>query len=309
MKSLILAEKKDFRGFNENINFENISKLNNLIYDICLNVPYIGYQLALEADFLKFDQNTEHILEQYDVIITIGPFLNKKYKEKQLLCYIEKEPDDLSEIGEKRKYDQSSPLIEQPYDIHLNNYNIENNGYNLSCPYIYDLNYFKQYNINHKHKNKIFVQRRTNLSSNFYQIFSNILKDHELFLNNIKSYNEYFKNLNTCEYSVSLCSNKAAGQVIAESCLLDVICFAKPNKLFSKLLLPKYCLVDNENEVIEKIKELQNNQNLKDEILNEIQYNKNKIDLKYFKNFIKSLYDIKINKLNIPIEQHWINTI
>jgi hypothetical protein len=116
-------------------------------------------------------------------------------------------------------------------------------GNNISCPYVYDIEFFNKIK-QPKESNKTFIQKRTQLND----LKENIMS--ETFGN--VCYMDYWKNLSTCEYAVDLCKNKSAGQVIAECSLLDVICFASPHKLMSQLLLPEFCHVNDEAETIKK---------------------------------------------------------
>jgi hypothetical protein len=307
MKVAFLREKNDFRAFNENYFHTNLKELGNNVYDICEEVPFLGYILASKSDYFLFNNyDNFNFLEKYDVIITIGPFLKQKYKKNQLLMYFEKEPDDLSHRAENRIYSSSSLNIKQPYDVFLNNYDHHINQNNICCPYLYDVEYFKQFH-KVKTKNKLFVQRRTKLSNNVLNYFPEKAYDHSTSDAKSKNYNKYYEYKSDCEYAVTLCQNKAAGQVIAESSLLNIICFAKPHKLFSKILLPDFCYINNENDFITKVNYLNTNEDFKNTILKQIEMNVQKINNKHFNNLIENCYEKFINRKDIELSPEWMS--
>ena len=307
MKVAFLRQKNDFRAFNENYSYSNLEKMGDLVYDICEDVPFLGYILASKSDYFLFDDyDNFDFLKNYDVIITIGPFLKQKYKKNQLLMYFEKEPDDLSHRHENRIYSSSSLNIEQPYDVFLNNYDFAINENNICCPYLYNIDFYKKFH-KIKVKNKLFVQRRTNLSNTILNYFPEKAYDHSTSDAKSKNYNRYYEYKSNCEYAVSLCNNKAAGQIVAECSLLNIISFAKPHKLFSKILLPSFCHINNEIDFIEKVQYLNTNENFKNTILEQIQNNVKKISNQNFVTLIQNCYDKYINKNDITIYPEWMN--
>jgi hypothetical protein len=287
MKTAFLKRPTDFRTYDRNIEFSEIEKWGNDIYDNLKDASYIGYILALKCDLFLYTPDLDNSLLNYDVILSITPILKKRLKDEQLLCYIEPEPIELS-FNEHRVWSKDQPP-EYPYDLLLDNfYDIHTAGH-ISSPYAFDLAYFEQLK-QPKKEGRVFVQKRTSISG-FQDIYTENWGE--------RSYPQFVKDLSTCEYAINLCENGSSGQIIAECSLLDVICFARPHKIYTKILLSEFCHISNEQEFYEKINILKNDSSLKVSILQDIKNNCKKIDINNFRALIEEAFLEHQNKAEI----------
>jgi hypothetical protein len=285
MKVAFIKKEIDFRLSTKSIMWEEIESLGSFnLHNIVRDVPFLGIILSTKADFLILEHWDTNKLAEYDVILTIGPILEKKINSKQLLCYFECEPVDLAQGHGNKNFIKVDQQPEFEYDYLLNNFSFENFQRNISCPYVYDVDLFVQISkLAKKVPGKLFKQKRTVLSTLQTAVTENFEN---------RSFNDYCIELAGCEYAVNLCNNGAAGQVIADCCLLGVICFAREHKLMSKLLLPNFCYVNTEQDVIDKIDYLEKNNDFKLNLLQTINENVNRyISLNSFKQLIHKLYN------------------
>lgn len=288
MKSCVVKKANNGRVFHNTIywdNFPHDSFLNQ-----CLDVPYVGYIQALEADFLVYEEIDPTLLDNYDVVIYLSNDSNLlEYKPKGTLYVIPCEP-----IDSLVKDDCSGYYI-------INNYYTEGLPKNhLSYPYTYDLDTFYKYKTKEK-QNFVFKQRRSpviDLPNGFeYQSEGDILPLRYSAWNTERV--DYIKKLNLCKYAYSTCLSFSPGQVIAEASMLGVIIFSTPQKLITKLLLPEFCLVNTAEEVKEKIEILEKDNTLYENILTEIDVNVKKyLSLSSFKQFIEQNEQIHSNNNN-----------
>ncbi len=277
MKSCVVKKAGNGRVFHNTIYWEHFPHDNFL--NQCLDVPYVGYIQALEADFLVFEEINPTLLDNYDVVIYLSNDSNPLgYKPKGSLYVVPCEPVDTL-----AKADVDGYYI-------INNYYTENLPSNhLSYPYTYDLDTFYKYRTKEK-QNFVFKQRRSSvidLPEGFeYQSEGGILPLHYSAWDTERV--EYIKKLNSCKYAYSTCLSFSPGQVIAEASMLGVIIFSTPQKLITKLLLPEFCLINTAEEVKTKIEMLEKDSILYENILAEIDINVKKyLSLSSFKQFIE----------------------
>lgn len=267
-KSAFITDNNEWRVFKQSYLF---NELNNIdIYENCVDVPFLGFIQSLQCDFYKRPSDiTPEQYKTYDVILTIKPFLTHKF-DHQKLFYFEPEPKDI----------QNWSNFNSVYDYLLDNYSDKTFEKTISCPYVYDIEKIKSYK-QPKIKYKHFLQKHS-----INRFAGNYMTEKY----GTTMYPQYYKSLSECEYGINLNTNGSAGQVIAECCILDVIMFARPHKLFTKLLLPEFCMVDTFDEAREKINFLQNNESEKRILLEKIQCNVQKhLSLDQFKKLINSL--------------------
>jgi len=246
----------NFRCFNCEIFAEEFPKdiLNsNLIKDL----PFTGFIKSLEADFKFFENITEEDLSRYDYIFYIS--------------YTDEIPEMIISNVSKFIYIPTEPQYTNCYNngfFVLNTY-LQNIAYEkiLFHPYVYDLDYFNKFKKLYK-ENKIFKQKRSPLIK-----VDNFTFLEESFGN--RSYIDYFEELSKCKYSYSLCRSESPGQVISDSSIVGVLTFSTPNKIMAQKCLPKYCLVENEIELQEKILELEGNDKMYQSLMEEINCNVN----------------------------------
>ncbi len=246
MKSCLIKTKSNGRVYGTSLMWENFPHDNflNFFYD----VSYVGYIQALQADFYVFEEIQSDIskLYQYDIIIFLSnanesvPFQLQGKKIFIIPC----EPWDL--------------LVnrDSEYNYVINNYYTSNlNNNHLSYPYVYDLKTFSKFR-NIRKENLIFRQRRSGMIENI-ENFSVLTEGQVLNVSYSawdKNRTDYLVNLSRCKYAYSLCVSPSPGQVIAEAALVGCLVFSTPQKIFAKHLLPEFCIVQNEQEVAQKIK-------------------------------------------------------
>ena len=288
MKSCVVKKADNGRVFHNTIYWKDFP--HDTFLNQCLDVPYVGYIQALEADFLVYEEIDPILLDSYDVIIYLSNNNNLlEYKPKGSLYVIPCEPDD----------NLSKSPIDSCYVI--NNYYTERIPPNhLIYPYTYDLDTFYKYRTKRKQK-FVFKQRRSsviNLPEGFeYQSEGSILPLYYSAWDLGRT--EYIQKLNSCKYAYSTCLSFSPGQVIAEASMLGVIIFSTPQKLITKLLLPEFCLINEAEEVKEKIEMLEKDSILYKNILAEIDANvKKHLSLSSFKQFIEQNEKIHSNNNN-----------
>jgi len=288
MKSCIVKKSDNGRIFHNTIYWKDFP--HNTFLNQCLDIPYVGYIQALEADFLVYEEINPVLLDNYDVVIYLSNNDNLlEYKPKGSLYVIPCEPDN--------------NLAKSPIDgcCVINNYYTEQIPPNhLVYPYTYDLDTFYKYRTKRKQK-FVFKQRRSpviDLPEGFeYQSEGGILPLHYSAWDLERV--EYIKKLNSCKYAYSTCLSFSPGQVIAEASMLGVIIFSTPQKLITKLLLPEFCLINTAEEVKEKIEMLEKDIILYKNILAEIDANvKKHLSLSSFKQFIEQNEKIHSNNNN-----------
>ena len=77
--------------------------------------------------------------------------------------------------------------------------------------------------------------------------------------------------------------------------LILLISFGRKGKWFHDMIFPEYCQINNIHEAYDKIQELENNQNLRDEIYDYIQNRLHYIDHKQSR---KYLFEQAISKIS-----------
>ena len=288
MKSCVVKKADNGRIFHNTIYWKDFP--HDTFLNQCLDVPYVGYIQALEADFLVYEEIDPILLDSYDVVIYLSNNDNLlEYKPKGSLYVIPCEPDN----------NLSKSPIDSCYVI--NNYYTERIPPNhLIYPYTYDLDTFYKYRTKRKQK-FVFKQRRSpviDLPEEFeYQSEGSILPLHYSAWDLGRT--EYIQKLNSCKYAYSTCLSFSPGQVIAEASMLGVIIFSTPQKLITKLLLPEFCLINEAEEVKEKIEMLEKDSILYKNILAEIDANvKKHLSLSSFKQFIEQNEKIHSNNNN-----------
>jgi hypothetical protein len=274
MKSCIIKGIHDTRIYNRNVFFEEIKNINP--YYFFFDTPWVGIILAFEADFLILNQIDENILSNYDFIFTLNPILQRKYREDQKLFYFETEPADLSPLV-GRYWDSLNQHPIEPYDFLLNNYEIQtNNNRNIPFHYYYDLNSFIKY----EKQEKLFLLQRRSVYENDNIILWRESNYHPHY--DVK-FKEYQEKMSRSQASINLCKNHASGQIIAESILSNTPCFSTINKLFAKILLPDEYIVNDANDVNNKI---ENNVYNNKELLEYAKSNIYKIDYNNAKKYL-----------------------
>ncbi len=269
MKFCIVRNDNLKKSFSKSFNFEEIKKIDVLknIFDL----PFVGLNYYFNADF-RIESQLDP--SQYDCLIYLDQnteFFRKKHNKLIIINGVEIQP------WAWQGKDELLFDIPDNVDYFLNNFILESTiKKQIPFWYRYDTKFFKNI-LKNKNKN-ILIQKRTRLTDIEYEK----IKDYRLFNENYSSvsYTDYFNNLADIKYCINLDDSvyKNAGQIIAECCLMDIICFARNNKLFSKLLLPNFCIVNTVDEAIEKIKILENDFELYKQILSEINLNTLKID-------------------------------
>ena len=244
MKTCLVKSMHDTRIYPRSVFFEEIKNTNP--YDFFIDTPWVGIIMAFEADFLILEHQDESIFANYDFIFTMYPILNKKFKKDQKLFYFELEPEDLAPII-GRSWNSLNQIPVEPYDYLLNNYEIKtNNDKNIPFHYYYDLNLFPK---QEKQENLFLLQRRTQYNNDKIKIWKES-DDHPHY---IMKFKEYQEKLAKSEASITLCKNGASGQIVAESILSGTAAFATENKLFSKILLPSDFIIDNIDDINNKL--------------------------------------------------------
>jgi hypothetical protein len=288
MKSCIVKKADNGRVFYNTLYWKDFPHDDFL--NQCLDVPYVGYIQALEADFLVYEEIDPVLLDSYDVIIYLSNNSDSLgYKPKGSLYVVPCEPADSLAKDNVNSY------------YVINNYYTENLPSNhLSHPYAYDLDAFYKYRTKEKQK-FIFKQRRSSvidLPEGFeYQSEGGLLPLHYSAWDTQRI--EYIKKLNSCKYAYSTCLSFSPGQVIAEASMLGVITFSTPQKLIAKLLLPEFCLINEAEEVKVKIEMLEKDSTLYENILAKIDINVKKyLSLSSFKQFIEQNEKIYSNNNN-----------
>lgn len=288
MKSCVVKKASNGRVFHNTIYWKDFP--HNTFLNQCLDVPYVGYIQALEADFLVYEEIDPTLLDNYDVVIYLSNNSDPLgYKPKGSLYVVPCEPVD----------SLAKAHVDGCYVI--NNYYTEQLPQNhLVYPYTYDLDTFSKYRTEEKQK-FVFKQRRSSvidLPEGFeYQSEGSILPLHYSAWDTERV--DYIKKLNSCKYAYSTCLSYSPGQVIAEASMLGVIIFSTPQKLITKLLLPEFCLINTAEEVREKIEMLEKDSILYKNILAEIDANvKKHLSLSSFKQFIEQNEKIHSNNNN-----------
>lgn len=266
MKTCIIKTKSNGRVFHNSIMWKDFPHKNFL--ETCLDIPYVGYIQALEADFFVYEEiQNKNILDNYQIIIFLSnsnEAIPNELKNKKIFI-IPCEPVDYYANNDSEKY------------FIINNYFWENLPKNhISLPYVYDLKTFENFKKNKK-ENIIFRQRRSEQIKDI-DLFSVITEG--AILN--KSYSAwensrtlYMENLSRCKYTYSTCNSKSPGQVIAEASILGSVVFSTKNKLLAKLILPEFCFISSVDEVKDKIIILEKDENLYNSLLKEIYDNIN----------------------------------
>jgi hypothetical protein len=288
MKSCIIKKADNGRVFHNTIYWKDFP--HDTFLNQCLDVPYVGYVQALEADFLVYEEIDPVLLDNYDIVIYLSNNSDPLgYKPKGSLYVVPCEPTD----------SLAKDHVDGCYVI--NNYYTEQIPPNhLVYPYTYDLDTFYKYRTKEKQK-FVFKQRRSpviDLPEGFeYQSEGGILPLHYSAWDLERV--EYIKKLNSCKYAYSTCLSFSPGQVIAEASMLGVIILSTPQKLITKLLLPEFCLINTAEEVKEKIEMLEKDIILYKNILAEIDANvKKHLSLSSFKQFIEQNEKIYSNNNN-----------
>ncbi len=302
IKCAFIIPRYETRLFDRNVKYEELISWGDEAYVKVRNcqILFIGLLLALKADYITDITGEEH---KYDLIMTLHPMLERKFREDQLSFYIESEPPGNSaELG--RPWDSLNTPIKGPYDYLLNNYILKsNNPRNFPWHFCYDLGFFQRIEST-KIKNKIFLQKRstkgkrsdsplvlpdryiTSVEQSGYVPFNKT---------SLPTYVHYCKELKSCEYMISNCWTDSPGQVTVESVLLDVIPFAPEHKLFTQLLLPKFCWFTTLEEVLSKIDLLESDPALKADIQSQLRENIKKVDYNLFRKDIVDLYEKFVN--------------
>ena len=288
MKSCVVKKVSNGRVFHNTIYWKDFP--HETFLNQCLDVPYVGYVQALEADFLVYEEIDPVLLDNYDVVIYLSNNSDPLgYKPKGSLYVVPCEPTD----------SLAKDHVDGCYVI--NNYYTEQIPPNhLVYPYTYDLDTFSKYRTEEKQK-FVFKQRRSSvidLPEGFeYQNEGSILPLHYSGWDTERV--DYIKKLNLCRNAYSTCLSFSPGQVIAEASMLGVIIFSTPQKLITKLLLPEFCLINETEEVKEKIEMLEKDIILYKNILAEIDANvKKHLSLSSFKQFIEQNEKIYSNNNN-----------
>jgi hypothetical protein len=270
------------KSFISTMSYEEIYNNRYDLDKISYEMPLLGINYYLKADFdylenVDFDKyNNILVLEENDFILK---------NRTDLPCKLFSNGIEIEDGRWQGGYDnKKQPILdfEIPisYTKFLNNFIISNiSDRNISFWYRYYIPYYEKFI---QKKEKIcFIQKRSGNISEIKQLLAARGFDtlEEKYSN--VSYFDYYSNFGKTKYVINLDSNNSAGQVIAESVLMECIVFAKSHKLFSRLLLPEFCIVRSIEEAIEKIDLLEKRQDLLEQILEEIKRSKIKLCSSY----------------------------
>lgn len=268
MKICFCTPKSNFRIFKKEFIFYKDFPNNFLDENVTKDLPFIGFIKALSSDFKFFENISSNDLNYYDYIFYVSyndEIPNLILENSKIFIYVPSEPEYVNCYGIGLKI--LNTYLPSKYDCFMDEI--------FFHPYVYDLDYFKNFRKDFK-KNKIFRQRRSpNINISGFEIMS------ENFGNT--SYFNYFEELSNCKYSYSLCESNSPGQTIADSSIVNVLTFGHPNKIMSQKCLPDFCLVTSIEEIKNKINELENNNFLYNSLIDEMS-NKvfNNLSLKSF---------------------------
>lgn len=256
------------------------------------DVVFLGILIGLKCDFVILNDPAVNLAD-YDMLITLDPILKSKFRENQILCYIECEPFNWNSGGtgifsttqsinflKGRGLELGNihhPTVVEPYDFLLNNYiigSVLHHNIPLWCTFMIDemLPLRKE-----KIPNKCYISTRTLYfgRGRLHPGFS-YLTDYDK--ESGDTYGSFYSNLSTCTFNLSLDETISAGQLTAECAIMDVITLGKRQKTFNKLLLPEYCFIDDMEEGYKKMAEILSNPELKDELVQSTRMNLPKID-------------------------------
>jgi len=109
------------------------------------------------------------------------------------------------------------------------------------------------------------------------------------------SHKEYYQNSGACKYMINLDDGITPGILHGDAAVLGIISFGRKGKWFHDMIFPEYCQINDIHEAYDKIQELENNQNLRDEIYDYIQNRLHYIDHKQSR---KYLFEQAISKIS-----------
>jgi hypothetical protein len=300
MKTAFVKKSNNLRipFFNRNITFGEIdSKREFYLLDreLTEDIVFLGIVIGLGCDFLLLEDSTE-VLPEYDMIVSLDVILNKKYRQDQLLCYIEPEPFGWSSgntgifsnrqsvcVPSVQLADLHNPKLVPPYDYLLNNY-VGYTKYPHSVPYWCRFLIKETQSVAQpKNPDKVYVNIRTmkfhiepsgkGLSPEFRYEFDLGMEERKGI-----TYRSFYSRLSSCKFCLNLDDSISAGQLAAECSILGVITLGKRQKLFNKLLLPEYCFIESAEEGYKKIREINGSNDLYEELLALTSHNLYKID-------------------------------
>ena len=274
------------KSFVRSINFEEISNSEFDVFGNMYEVPFIGLNFYFQADFRI---RSELDPRNYDAIIHLeqGKFENERPHDRLYIV------NGVEIMGSEQWQgsDDLSFAIPDHIDGFLNNFILQDaNEKNMAFHYRYDTRSFAKFISDDK--TGIMIQKRTTVTPDL-----SLLID-ELNLQPVTenwgswNYETYCTEFGRCKYLINLDENRSAGQIIAESVMLDVICFARPEKLFSKLVLHPFLHVEDLYSAIAKIKQLESDSGLLKEILSYNQSCRHLLDYSHQSESVNKLFPV-----------------
>jgi len=247
LKYAIVKNKPDIRLFNTSRFYKDLPK-DEEIFDQIRSLSNLGILLGLKADFFILTNKVD--LEEYDVIIDLDhPPEELRTRKDQIICYMPREP---AHRGRSPRY----------FDILLDNFILPGDplpkyGTTISFLYKYPVSLMRKF-IQEKGDLKVFLQHRTSLKHNRHT-------NKEAF--GERPFREYFRVLSSSKYLFNLDISISAGQIIAESAILDVVSIAKRHRIFQRLCFPDWCHVDDESGLLAVFERLEGDEHLYDRTL------------------------------------------
>jgi hypothetical protein len=92
------------------------------------------------------------------------------------------------------------------------------------------------------------------------------------------THQEYYKHSGSCKYMINIDDGITPGILHGDAAVLGVISFGRKGKWFHDMLFPEYCQITCIEEAYEKIKEIEDNEDLRSDICNHIQSRLHYID-------------------------------
>jgi len=275
MNICITRENNLYKSFKNSINYEEIIDKKFNLFDSIYDLPLVGLNYYFKADFrLK----TELDYSKYDIIVFLhqGNDLSSiKSNKINIVNGVEIQPHVWPGNNDVEFH------VPDNVDYFLNNF-VDVCTYTKQVPfwYRYNLDYINNFTTNKK--NNIFIQKRTKTSE---ETLLKLKYDYNIVGENFSntSYTDYFKNLFSCKYTICIdtVSWKNASQIIAESTICDSICLGSTNKLFGKMLIHDFCVVNSSEEAIEKINKIETDKSLYDMLINHTREVKKLLSINY----------------------------
>eukprot|EP00741_Cyanophora_paradoxa_P021620 tig00000241_g20869.t1 len=246
------------------------------LFEHTVTMCYPGLVFAWRADFLLSLDSPPHapnltraILEEYDVVITISPLALPPVSRPQVRLMMPSEPIFVDEWREQMPADYC-PVI-------LDNFSNDRTYPAVAIWYRYLIKEMRAFAEGEKRR-AVLIGKADNRTALEAELRG---RGYEVFQQGAFAsvpYSRFYGAFARCKYAIHVDTWPSAGQILAESAVLGVIAFAPPERLYQRLLFPRFCRVASVEEAVAKIEQVEANATLYWELRATIEARVRKLD-------------------------------